>query len=263
MAKDLPYFKFNVSEWNDGDITLCSLTAQGLFVNLCSLYWSQEGTLSLEKCKRRFKACNTTVWEELTTEGIIKVKGDSIKIKFLDIQFEERQRLSEINSKNIKKRWKKYGKDTVVSKSNNETKEPVYNIEEKRREEREIHSHGDGKISITVRKVFANDKIHKIHDLREYFTFTEQLDSLTEKGWIHFGPFMEANAGKVFNEPDHLYNSFRNFCMSYEQPVNGALNYSDAEMNRGLWKPEAWESHYKWKLDNDNEFRKHFGYAEL
>jgi len=104
MAKDLPYFKFNVSEWNDGDVTLCSMTAQGLFINLCSLYWSQEGDLSLTKSKRRFKDCNTTVWDELISENIIKVSGDQIVISFLDEQFVERKKLSAINSENVKRR---------------------------------------------------------------------------------------------------------------------------------------------------------------
>lgn len=136
MAKDLPYFKFNVSEWNDGDVTLCSMAAQGLFINLCSLYWSQEGNLSLEKCKRRYKDCNTPVWEELTIEGIIKVDGDQITIRFLDEQFEERQKLSETNAKNVRKRWKKQGLDTTVLQPNNDGKEVVYNIEERRGEKK-------------------------------------------------------------------------------------------------------------------------------
>lgn len=138
MAKDLPYFKFSVSEWNDGDITLCSLEAQGLFINLCSLYWSQEGNLSITKCKRRFKDCNTTVWDELTTEQIIKVDGDQISISFLDEQFQERVKLSTINKQNIEKRWKKAIKtepDTVVLPPNNDGKQLEYNIEERRGEE--------------------------------------------------------------------------------------------------------------------------------
>ena len=49
MAKDLPYFKFFCSEWNDGDITLESYKIQGLFINVCSYYWSNECDLSLIK----------------------------------------------------------------------------------------------------------------------------------------------------------------------------------------------------------------------
>jgi hypothetical protein len=143
MAKDLPYFKFIVSEWNDGDITLCSMEAQGLFINLCALYWSQEGQLSITKCKRRYKDCNTVVWDELVNEGIIKVFDDRIVIHFLDEQFNERVEVSDKNRKNVLKRWKKEGKNTTVLPNSNDRKELVYNIEERReekkREERELY----------------------------------------------------------------------------------------------------------------------------
>lgn len=136
MAKDLPYFKFNVSEWNDGDVTLCTLEAQGLFINLCSLYWSQEGQLSFTKAKRRYYQCNTTVWDELVNDGIIKVNGDAIIITFLDEQFAEREKLSVQNKKNIEKRWKNTDQDTTVLPPNNDGTVPVYNIEERRGEEK-------------------------------------------------------------------------------------------------------------------------------
>ena len=49
MAKDLPYFKFFCSEWNDGDITLESYEAQGVFINICSYYWSNECNVNFDK----------------------------------------------------------------------------------------------------------------------------------------------------------------------------------------------------------------------
>ena len=55
MAKDLPYFKFFVSEWNDGDITLEDFQTQGLFVNLCAYYWSNECEITLTKAIKKFR----------------------------------------------------------------------------------------------------------------------------------------------------------------------------------------------------------------
>jgi len=136
MATNLPWFKFIISEWNDGDITLCSMEAQGLFINLCSIYWSQEGDLSLTKAKRRYKECNTTVWDELINEKIIKVNGDSIVINFLDEQFLERSKLSNTNAENVRKRWEKAHSDTTVLQPNNDGTSAVYNKEEKREEEK-------------------------------------------------------------------------------------------------------------------------------
>ena len=54
MAKDLPYFKFFVSEWNDGDITLEDFETQGLFINLCAYYWSNECEITLTKAIKKF-----------------------------------------------------------------------------------------------------------------------------------------------------------------------------------------------------------------
>ena len=55
MAKDLPYFKFFCSEWSDGDITLESYEAQGLFINICSYYWSNECDVNYKKLLKKFR----------------------------------------------------------------------------------------------------------------------------------------------------------------------------------------------------------------
>lgn len=146
MAKDLPYFKFVISEWNDGDITLCSLEAQGLFINLCSLYWSQEGTLSLSKSKRRFSQCSQETWKQLENEKIIKIKKDSIIINFLDEQLKERGKLSSKNSDNARTGWAKR-KDATVMRPHSDPITLASNIEEKRTEEkREEENRTDEKL---------------------------------------------------------------------------------------------------------------------
>jgi hypothetical protein len=112
------------------------MEAQGLFINLCSLYWSQEGNLSLTKAKRRYKDCNTSVWKELFDEGIVKIQDDHIRINFLDEQFDERQKLSEQNRRNIEKRWENKENDTVVLRAYKDGNGSVYNIEKKREEKK-------------------------------------------------------------------------------------------------------------------------------
>lgn len=122
--------------------------------------------------------------------------------------------------------------------------------------------HGVGKLQITIRKTYTGDKIHRIFDVKKYFEFTEQIGSLNENGWVHFSEFLKANAGKMFNDADHLYNSFRSFCIDFKPPVNGT-KYKNAELDKDLWTLEAWEKQYDYYLKNDNGFRKHFGYEEL
>lgn len=136
MAKDLPYFKFIISEWNDGDITLCSMEAQGLFINLCSLYWSAEGKLSLSKSKRRFSDCNATAWKELISERIIKISDDDIVINFLDEQFLERNETSKKNAENASNGWKKRKNNGVAMRSQSDPITLASNREERREEKK-------------------------------------------------------------------------------------------------------------------------------
>lgn len=106
MAKELPYFKFYVSEWADGDVTLLSYAAQGLFVNICSYYWSKKGVVELSKIKRRYKDASEATLTELLQEGIIKIdEHENIGIKFLDEQLEDRGELSIKRSEAAHKRW--------------------------------------------------------------------------------------------------------------------------------------------------------------
>ena len=134
MAKDSPYFKFHVSEYNDGDIQLCSLEAQGLFINVCSLYWSRECNLLLSKAKKLFKV-RDKVWQELIDENVIKVEDDLVSVSFLDEQLIERDKLSKQNSKNVAKRHQKQRKEpTSVDFRSTNIDEPVYNIENRREE---------------------------------------------------------------------------------------------------------------------------------
>ena len=86
MAKELPYFKFFVSEWSDGDITLEDFETQGLFINLCAYYWSNECSITLSKAKKKFRNCSESCFNDLINSGIIKLNDDVITINFLDEQ---------------------------------------------------------------------------------------------------------------------------------------------------------------------------------
>lgn len=103
MAKELPYFKFITSEWLDGDITLESLETQGLFINICALYWSKEGRVYLSKLKKRFREADEKSFKILIDESFIQVNDDLVSIYFLDEQIKERRAKSLKNSENGRK----------------------------------------------------------------------------------------------------------------------------------------------------------------
>jgi len=99
MAKELPYFKFEPAEYLTKNISFCSLSAQGLFINICSYYWQRNCTLTKEQILRRLNY--ETELYELINEGIIDIDDDdNLYIKFLDNQKVEVSKTSAINSKN-------------------------------------------------------------------------------------------------------------------------------------------------------------------
>ena len=98
MAKDLPYFKFFCSEWNDGDITLEDYNVQGVFINVCSYYWSKECNLESKMLFKRFKNVKEDI-NTLITEGHIKDVDGFIEINFLNEQGSERMKQSKIKRK--------------------------------------------------------------------------------------------------------------------------------------------------------------------
>lgn len=98
MAKDLPYFKFFCSEWSDGDITLETYETQGLFINICAYYWSNECVLELSKLKKRFRN-DAELVDLLIENNLLKQIDGFIKINFLDEQKFERGEQSKVKSK--------------------------------------------------------------------------------------------------------------------------------------------------------------------
>jgi hypothetical protein len=133
MAKELPYFKFEPAEYLTKDISFCSIGSQGLFINICSYYWQRECSLTVEQVSRRFNYPNEL--QELIDEGIIDIENSIIKIKFLDLQYEDATKLSNKNSLNGSKggRPKKNPTETQNKPKLNPTKSQTKGIREDKR----------------------------------------------------------------------------------------------------------------------------------
>ena len=138
MAKELPYFKFEPAEYLTKDISFCSISSQGLFINICSYYWQRECNLTVEQVKRRFNYPNEL--QELIDEGIIDVENSVIKIKFLDAQYEDATRLSVKNSLNGSKggRPKKNPNETQIKPNSKPTQSQTKGIREDKIKEDDI-----------------------------------------------------------------------------------------------------------------------------
>lgn len=136
MAKELPYFKFISTEWLTGSIAMDSFEVQGLFINVCALYWKNTGSLSVKEIEQRYKK------KKLINEMLEKytiVKDGMVSIQFLDEQLGERQYTCKKNKENIESRWSKIKENVVLPNNttvqNGNTKS--YNIEEEIEKEKE------------------------------------------------------------------------------------------------------------------------------
>lgn len=136
MAKELPYFKFEPNEWQSGMIQLCSLESKGLFMELCSLYWSRLGDLPYALALQKLCAGNANLLQELENNQIYEVESNQIVIRFLDEQLDEFQQTSEKRRKAANKRWNDASALQEQSKSNAIREEKIREDKKKSIEDR-------------------------------------------------------------------------------------------------------------------------------
>lgn len=105
MAKELPYFKFEANTWDSGNIQMCSRESKGLFIDLCSLYWSRLGELPYALALQKLCAGNKVALQELTDNEIVQIQDAHIVIRFLDEQLLEFGEISEKRRISANKRW--------------------------------------------------------------------------------------------------------------------------------------------------------------
>lgn len=107
MAKELPYFKFEPNQWENGLIQMCSRESKGLFIDIISIYWQRLGNLPYRYVLQKLCNGNANALQELCDEGIIKIDDDYIFIDFLDVQLDEFKDKSKSAKKSADERWRK------------------------------------------------------------------------------------------------------------------------------------------------------------
>jgi hypothetical protein len=140
MAKELPYFKFEPNQWENGNIQMLSRDDKGLFIDLCSMYWSRLGDVPLKLAIQKLCAGNATALKSLCDEKIIEVIEGNIFIKFLSEQLNEFDDISKQNSKNAKEGWEKRRKlreksDRIATASTSQCENDAIREEEIRENE--------------------------------------------------------------------------------------------------------------------------------
>ena len=132
MAKELPYFQFEPSEWQNGDIQMASNEAKIAFIEILCSYWQRLGSLPYAFALQRH--CNgneNALLELINCNAIKKVEGE-IVISFLDNQFKELENKSQKARESAYARW---NKDKNADAMQTHTKRNANRIEENRIEE--------------------------------------------------------------------------------------------------------------------------------
>jgi hypothetical protein len=101
MSKELPFFKFNATEWITGNISYESFELQGAFISVCAEYWNRNNCLTIQEAKLRLR--NSNLVDMLIEKKYLKTKKEKLVISFLDNEREEisakRLKLSESGRK--------------------------------------------------------------------------------------------------------------------------------------------------------------------
>lgn len=87
MSKELPFFKFNATEWITGNISYESFELQGAFISVCAEYWNRNNCLTIEEAKLRLR--NAEIVEKLIEKNYLKTKKNNLVISFLDLERKE------------------------------------------------------------------------------------------------------------------------------------------------------------------------------
>lgn len=72
MSKELPFFKFNATEWITGNISYESFELQGAFISVCAEYWNRNNQMTIEEAKLRLR--NAEIVDLLIAKGYLKRK---------------------------------------------------------------------------------------------------------------------------------------------------------------------------------------------
>lgn len=177
MAKELPYFKFEPNQWENGNIQICTREDKGLFIDLCSMYWSRLGDLPFKLAVQKLCGGNASAFDSLMRENIFTVIEGMICIDYLNEQLNEFDNTSKTNSENAHKRWKKHRENAVLCEKdatalNSQCESDAIREEEIREDKikREKKSIEERKMDFSA-LVYPNEDLYTIDMLNQFFIY--------------------------------------------------------------------------------------------
>jgi hypothetical protein len=239
MAKELPYFKFEPDQWENGTIQMCSKAQKGLFIDLCSVYWSRLGELPYALALQKHCNGDASELQALIDNDIIGLVNNQIIIEFLDEQLDEFQKTSDKRRDAANKRWNKDANALQLQSKSNAIREDEIK-EDKIKEEVEdvkfsfrksLYELGIDKT--LVDDFLANRKLKKLANTKTAFEMlliefgktNQEINSLmthiVSKGWGSFkNSWLENDtkfSGKQTNETATVYKPSQKSKSSLDQ----------------------------------------------
>lgn len=198
MGKD-PAMLWYWSDWHSGTVTF-SRFLKGCYMDLLHAQFNS-GRLTMEEIKTVLGSDFGQAWPTLQKKFTVDNTGKYFNER-LEVEKEKRAAFTASRKRNL-------------SKSHNSTHiEPHMDahMENVNVSKNDYEVFGDKKEwFVSIKKVFANEKVRLIYDLQMYFSHRGQLDSFKRAGMDKFDDFMKANPANVFDNEHHLYNAFRKF----------------------------------------------------
>jgi hypothetical protein len=215
MAKNFPYFKFTVTEWLTGDIVYEDYDVQGLFINICAIYWQRDGKLTLEDINLRYK--NPPQMSKLT-DRFISVSDGFISVKFLDEQLIEAGHISKVNSINGKKGGRPKALVALEKKPNaNRTLTELKPKKSKEEQEEEQELNKNKNIPSEFEFLNYCKTIERINYSSLEFSLKAKFESWVNNNW------KDGNDNKIKNWKSKIKNTIPYLKKSVSQPNNNYL----------------------------------------
>lgn len=192
MSKELPYFKFNVSEWILGRISDLPDKVQGAFIIAICHYWHKKCDYFVNDFKSKI---GKKRFELLQKHNLFEIKNDKIIIPFLNEQFSE---LSEIHPKRVKS-----GQAGGIASAKARSKAKSKHLDK----EEEIDKELDKKKNIPELQVFLDycKTIQEIDYPSLEFSIKSKYESWRDNGWKDGNDTPIKNwKGKIKNVIPHL-----------------------------------------------------------
>ena len=182
MSKELPFFKFNATEWITGNISYEPFELQGAFISVCAEYWNRNNCLTIQEAKLRLR--NSDLIDKLIEKKYLKTKKEKLVILFLDNEREE------ISAKRLK--LSESGRKGGLSKAKASLKPGSSIKEEDKEEDKESIYRSFAHLSIKnadVEKLltkYSIDDIDEVLDSIENFKGNKKYSSLylTANKWL-------------------------------------------------------------------------------